>query len=56
MRRSKNSMRSTEEATDYKELNPGACAYYDGMVYVELKRDQTDDRNAIPSEQCIYHR
>ena len=21
---------------DYKELNPGACAYYDGMVYVNL--------------------
>ena len=36
MRRLKNSMRSTEESGDYKELNPGACAYYDGMVYVNL--------------------
>ena len=23
-------------AEDYKELNPGQCAYYDGMVYVDL--------------------
>ena len=23
---------------DYKELNPGAAAYYDGMVYVDLSR------------------
>ena len=24
-------MRSTEEREDYKELNPGEVAYYDGM-------------------------
>lgn len=23
-------------SSDYKELNPGTCAYYDGMVYVNL--------------------
>ena len=22
---------------DYKELNPGAVTYYDGMVYVDLQ-------------------
>ena len=36
MKRSKNFMRSTEEVGEYKELNPGAVAYYDGMVYVNL--------------------
>ena len=36
MRRFGSSMRSMEEAEDYKELNPGAVAYYDGMVYVNL--------------------
>ena len=36
MKRSKNSMRFTEEAEDYKELNPGAVAYYDGCVRVNL--------------------
>ena len=39
---------------DYKELNPGAVAYYDGLVYSELKRDQADDCDAVPSKQCIY--
>ena len=36
MRRFANSMRSTDREGDYKELNPGAGAYYDGMVYVNL--------------------
>ena len=35
---------------DYKELNPGAVTYYDGMVYVELERDPADDRHALPSQ------
>ena len=42
-------------SADYKELNPGAVAYYDGVVKVELEQDQTDDRDAVPSEQCLYH-
>ncbi len=39
---------------DYKELNPGAVAYYDGLVICELERDQADDCDAVPSKQCIY--
>ena len=41
---------------DYKELNPGAVTYYDGMVYVNLSEIKTDDRNAVPSVQCIHDR
>ena len=41
---------------DYRELNPGACTYYDGCVYVNLKRDPANDRHAVPSEQCVHHR
>ena len=36
---------------DYKELNPGAVTYYDGMVYVNLSEITSDDRNAVPSSQ-----
>ena len=49
-------MISMAEAADYKELNPEQVAYYDGMCRSELKRDQTNDRYAIPSEQYIYDR
>ena len=41
---------------DYKELNPGAVTYYDGMVYVNLcgsEYGKADDRASIPSEQYI---
>ena len=40
MTRFRSSMRSTEEPEDYKELNPGQVAYYDGMIEVNLERDQ----------------
>ncbi len=32
-----------------KELNPGAVAYYRRYGICELKRDQANDRNAVPS-------
>ena len=41
---------------DYKELNPEPVAYYDGCIEGELKRDQTDDRHAVPSQQYLHHR
>ena len=39
---------------DYKELNPGAVTYYDGMVYVNLSEITSDDRNAVPSKSNVY--
>ena len=41
---------------DYKELNPDPVAYYDGVVRVELDKITSDDRDAVPSEQCLYDR
>lgn len=38
MRRSASSIRSHGRSADYKELNPGAVAYYDGVVKVELDK------------------
>ncbi len=40
---------------DYKELKPGAVAYYDGCVEIDLERDQANDRNAVPSKQYLYN-
>ncbi len=50
------SMRSTAEIEDYKELNPGPTANYDGMLVVELDKIRPDDRDAIPPKQHIYDR
>ena len=54
MKRSGSSMTSTDVSGDYKELNPGAVAYYDGLVYVNSERDQADDRDAVPSKSNVY--
>ncbi len=31
-------MRSTDVPEDYKELNPGQVAYYDGLIEVDLDK------------------
>ena len=40
---------------EYKELAPGAVTYYDGMVYVDLSQVKSDDCNAVPPKQHLYH-
>ena len=39
----------------YKELKPADVAYYDGGLCGSV-HDQANDRNAIPSKQCLHDR